>query len=91
MGTLIPYLYMLVVHSEALLCLVNDLKGTSCISSTIFYRIPSPKSASYCEALYTVGYVLSHNSKGKYCRHSEIVHIFILIFSRILSLLNTSL
>ena len=28
----------------------------SCISSTVFHRIPSPKSASYCEALYTVGY-----------------------------------
>ena len=26
--------------------------GSPCISSTVFYRMPSPKSASYCEALY---------------------------------------
>ena len=32
------------------------IQCSSCISSTVFLRIPSPKSASYCEALYTVGY-----------------------------------
>ena len=36
---------------------------SSCISSSIFYRIPSPKSASYCEVLYTVGYGISVPSK----------------------------
>ena len=32
------------------------------VSTTNFYRIPSPKSDSYCEALYTVG--LGYETQG---------------------------
>ena len=38
-----------------LFCLLMIL-GASCISSTLFYPIPSLKPAIYCEALYTVGH-----------------------------------